>query len=192
MARSQTDDKIRPGRGSQVTSNRRRGTKQGKRQLRGDACVARTGKRKNRRTENGGREALSSRPSRMHLKSKICPHRHTDMERPLSTGFLRFFILVFVKAALGAAASTTNQSDIRGLVRQESNQSRQGNVSSRARCSTNASPAALDRLSHCVPHRWLLSCPHRKVARMSLPKTVCSTDAFHPADLCLPVPAGIR
>ena len=40
------------------------------------------------------------------------------MERPLSTGFLQFFSIVFSRRPWVPAASTTNQSDIRGLVRQ--------------------------------------------------------------------------
>jgi len=73
-------------------------------------------------------------------KGRIAP----DMERPLSTLSFRFcLVLLYVLSgeALGQAASTMDQSDIRGLVRVAPDQSHPEHVPSRARLSLCVSPA---------------------------------------------------
>ena len=76
--------------------------------------------------------------------------KDSDMERPLSMGIrvsvVCFFSLpvhsvAFPGEALGQAASTMDQSDIRGLVQARLDQSHPEHVPSRARLSLGVSPA---------------------------------------------------
>ena len=119
---------------------------------------------------------------------KICPYGHTDMERPLSTGFLRFFILVF-QSDLGCRRLRRRISLIFVDWSDGAEPEPTGKRFVESPAFYKRESGGRGRLSHGVPHRWLLSCLHRKVASISLTKSCL---LFYPwAGLCFPVPAGI-